>query len=214
MKKLIITIFLFCLMSSFAQENEITTTMGIDFMSTPSFRDYINQNYTAGEEMNDFNSAVQFTVKYGRLLNSNFMLAGEIGYQIYSYNNYFSLGQYDITINSLLPNILAYYVISGNGYNFKFGGGAGLRLLYLSEKLPGEPGSTKYTASGFGLLLRGEASTRIDGNLHVHVGADLRYDLAGKPQASQDTLSTNKTFEQIEFNSLIAGVRLGLSYYF
>lgn len=214
MKKMLVIIILIFAANSFAQENELTATMGIDFMSTPSFRDYINQNYATSEEMSDFNSAVQFTLKYGRLLNPDFMLAGEVGYQIYSYNNFFSLGQYDVSINSLLPSILAYYVLAGNGYNFKFGGGAGLRLLYITEKLPGEANSTEYTATGFGLLLRGEATTRIDGNLHVHIGSDIRYDLAGKPQKSQDAFSSNKTFEQVEFNSLIIGVRLGLSYYF
>ncbi len=214
MNKIFFTLILIISMNSYAQDNELSVTMGIDFMSTPSFRDYINQNYADAEEMSDFNSAVQFTVKYGRLLNPNFMLAAEVGYQIYSYNNYFSLGQYDVSINNIMPSILTYYVVSGDGYNFKFGGGAGLRLLYITEKLPGDANPTDYLATGFGLLLRGEGSTRIDGNLHAHIGADIRYDIAGRPEKREDDLSSNRTFEEVEFNSLIVGVRLGISYYF
>jgi hypothetical protein len=213
MKKLLI-LLLFISYNSFSQNNEISATMGIDFVSTPSFKDYINQNYTAGEEMSDFSSAVQFTLRYGKMLSPQFMLAGEIGYQIYSYNNFFSLGQYDISANNIMPSIIAYYVSSGDGYFFKFGGGAGLRMIYITEKLPGDANSSDYLASGFGLLLRGEGTTRIDGNLHAHIGADIRYDLAGKPEKQDDNLSPNRTFEQVEFNSLIVGVRLGLSYYF
>ena len=213
MKKLLIIMYFFSY-NSFAQHNELSATMGIDFMSTPAFRDYINQNYAPGEEISDFNSAVQFTLKYGRLLNPNFMIAGEVGYQIFSYNNFFSLGQYDITINSIMPNVLAYYVVAGEGYNFKLGGGAGLRLLYITEKLPGDANPADYRATGFGLLIRGEGTTRIDGNLHAHIGGDIRYDLAGKPENSGENLSPNRTFEQVDFNSLIVGVRLGLSYYF
>lgn len=66
MKKLLMIMF-FISYNTFAQSNELSATMGIDFMSTPAFRDYINQNYAAGEEISDFNSAVQFTLKYGRL---------------------------------------------------------------------------------------------------------------------------------------------------
>lgn len=213
MKKLLILLF-FISVYNFAQSNEISATMGIDFISTPSFKEYIDQNYAAGDEMSDFSSAVQFTVKYGRMINPNFMIAGEIGYQIYSYNNFFSLGQYDISANNIMPSIIAYYVSSGDGYFFKFGGGAGLRMIYITEKLPGDANSSDYLASGFGLLLRGEGTTRIDGNLHAHIGADIRYDLAGKPEKRGENLSPNRTFEQVDFNSLIVGVRLGLSYYF
>lgn len=200
--------------NTLAQENELTATMGIDFISTPSFRDYINQNYVTGEEISDFSSAVQFNIKYGRVISPEFMLAAEFGYRIYSYNNFFSLGQYDVSINSFLPSFLAFYVHSGDGYNFKFGGGGGLRLLFINEKLPGEATSTDYSSTGFGFLLRGEGTTRIDGDLHAHIGADVRYDIAGNPEKKSGTLSSNRAFEQVEFNSLIVGVRLGISYYF
>lgn len=213
MIKLLIIILLISY-NGFAQNNEISATMGIDFVSTPSFKDYIDQNYADGEEMSDFSSAVQFTIRYGKLLSPQFMLAGEIGYQIYSYNNFFSLGQYDISANNIMPSIIAYYVSRGEGYFFKIGGGAGLRMIYITEKLPGDANSSDYLASGFGLLLRGEGTTRIDGDLHAHIGADIRYDLAGKPEKRNDNLSPNRTFEQAEFNSLIFGIRLGLSYYF
>jgi hypothetical protein len=214
MKKIIFVIVLLAASLSLAQDNEISVTMGIDFMSTPSFKDYINQNYTGDEEMSDFNSAVQFVLKYGKNLSPHLMLAGEIGYQIYSYNNFFSLGQYDVSMNTILPNVLAYYVIGGDGYNFRLGGGVGLRLLSITEKLPGDVNSVDYSATGFGFLLRGEGTTRIDGDLHAHIGADIRYDLTGNPENSGSELSANRTFEQVEFNSLIVGVRLGLSYYF
>ncbi len=60
MNKIFFVLILIISMNSYAQDNEVSVTMGIDFMSTPSFRDYINQNYADGEEMSDFNSAVQF----------------------------------------------------------------------------------------------------------------------------------------------------------
>lgn len=214
MKRLFLILFLILSINILAQNNEISATMGIDFVSTPSFRDYINLNYTDGEEMSDFNSAVQFTIKYGKLFNPEFMLALELGYQIYSYNNFSGLGQYDISLNGIFPSLLAYYVVSGEGYNFKFGGGPGLRLLYFTEKLPGDANSSEYLATGFGIILRGEGTTRIDGNLHAHIGGDIRYDLAGKPEPGQSGASSNRSFEEVEFNSLIVGVRLGITYYF
>ncbi len=133
MKKLLLSGFiLFSINFAYAQ-TELKATMGINFISIPSVQDYINQSYQPIVELGSFSSAVIFTVEAGQFLSSNFELGLEIPYQIFSYNSNVGLGQYDLTYNSILPSVMAYYALVGNGYNFKIGGGAGLRFVSVKE---------------------------------------------------------------------------------
>ena len=42
-------------------------------------------------------------------------------------------GRYELSYSVLMPTIINYYVIDGQGYNFKFGGGLGLRFASINE---------------------------------------------------------------------------------
>lgn len=216
MKKLSFFILILVAANSFAQnQNEFRVGMGIDFLNTPSLSDYINQsNFSSVDDLSDFSSAVHFSAEYGRMLSSNYQVAVEVGYLIYSYTVSDVLGQYEMAYNLILPSILNYYVISGNGYNFKFGGGAGLRLLSADETLPGTGSATNYSSTGFGFILRAEGNTQLSGDLYAHIGADVRYDINGEPENNGEKLFNNVANENVNFNTLSFGVKLGVSYYF
>ena len=118
---------------SFAQI-EVKGTMGINLISVPSAQDYINQNYAPyDDELNTFNTAVIFTGEVGYFINEKFEMSVELPYQIFSYNTSIEgAGQYDLYFDTFMPSVMAYYVLSGEGYNFKFGGGAGPRFSTMT----------------------------------------------------------------------------------
>jgi hypothetical protein len=109
-----------------------------------------------------------------------------------------------------MPSLLYNFVIADEGYNFKFGGGAGVRLLYITEKLPADPNNYDYSSLGFGFLLRAAGNTAIAKDVYAHIAADIRYDSLGEPDSNA---SANKV-ESVNFSSLSFGVRLGISYQF
>ncbi|AFH48364.1 Hypothetical protein IALB_0652 [Ignavibacterium album JCM 16511] len=199
-----------------AQQNQIRANMGIDFINTPSLIDYINQSNFAsdGSQLPTFNTAVNFSGEYGRLLSDNFQLSVELAYLIYSYNANNINGRYDISYNLAMPSVLAFYVLGGKGYNFKFGGGAGIRFLSVDETLPASARSDNYTSTGFGAILRAEGNTLLSGNFYANIIADLRYDLNGEPTGKPGNLRNNVLNENVNFNSLSVGIRLGVSYFF
>lgn len=199
-----------------AQPNQLRVNMGIDFINTPSMIDYINQSNFAsdGSELPTFNTAVNFSGEYGRLLNENFQLSAELAYLIYSYNANNINGRYDLSYDLIMPSILAFYVLNGKGYDFKFGGGAGLRFLSVDETLPASVKSDNYTSTGFGVILRAEGNTLLSGNLYANVITDIRYDLNGEPTGSSGNLRNNVLNENVNFNSLSVGIKLGVSYFF
>jgi len=199
---------------SFAQ-TELKGTMGINFISIPSAQDYINQNYAPyDDELNSFNTAVIFTGEVGYFLNEKFEMSIDIPYQIYSYNTIIEgAGQYDLYFDSFLPSIMAYYVLSGEGYNFKFGGGAGPRFTTVTEEKKWQGTEDKYSSIGFGGLVRIEANTALSEKFYANIGGDLRYDVNGEPEDDNgNKLVNNVEGETVNFNSFSVGVKLGISY--
>lgn len=210
MKKFVIALFVIFISSfSIAQtSNEVRGSMGIDFVSVPDLKNYLEANYT--DILSDFSSAVNFSGAYGRMIGENNQLEIELGYLLSSYNASSSLGNYDLTYSLIMPSLLYNYVITGSGYNFKFGGGAGVRMLSLTENIPGDPNDYNYSSLGYGFLLRAVGNTAIAENVYAHIGADVRYDIIGKP----DENATDNQVGNVDFNSLSFGIRLGISYQF
>jgi len=213
MKKLVL-IFFIITAPTFAQF-ELSASMGIHFINSPSLYDYLNQNYASpGETIEGFNSAINFSGEAGYNLSSSFQSAIDIGYNIYSYTSSGSLGQYDLTYGNLLLSLLGYYVLTGEGYNFKFGGGGGVRFLSADESLPGTGITKTFSSTGFGLLLRAEGNTLLGGNIYAKIGAQVGYDFNGEPENNGNPIPNNASNENVNFNSLSIGVSLGVSYIF
>ncbi len=204
-----IIFMLMFLSTAFSQkQNEIRVSMGIDFISVPELKDYLEANYT--DRLSDFSSAVNFSGSYGMMLGQTSQLEVELGYLLNSYNANSTLGNYDLTYSLVMPSVLYNYVIAGNGYNFKFGGGAGIRLLSAEEKLPSDPNKYNFSSTGFGMILRAAGNTALAKDVFAHVAADIRYDVIAKP----DENSEPNHLGNVNFSSLSFGIRLGISYQF
>ena len=214
MKKILTSLFVIMIsFFSFAQkENEVRASMGIDFVSIPSLKNYIDQ--LPYEQLADFNSAINFSGSYGRMLSESYQIQAELGYLLYSFNSNGIDGQYDLTYSLIMPSILNYYVLNGTGYNFKFGGGVGVRFLNVEESLPGTGTSEKYFSTGYGFILRAEGNTAIAEDVYAHIAADVRYDVNGEPDSDGTKLYNAVYKENVNFNSLSFGIRLGISYQF
>jgi len=192
---------------------DISASMGIDFVNSPSFSDYLTANYAApGETVSSFNAAVIFSGEAGYMVSETYEAAIDVGYLINSYTSSTANGQYDINYGNIMFSLLNFYVLHGDGYSFKFGGGAGLRFLSADEKLPGTTSTTTYSSTGYGVLLRVEGNTLLGGNIYAKIAAQARYDINGEPKNNGQPLGNAN--EPVNFNSLSVGLGLGVSYIF
>ena len=197
------------LTQTFAQ-NELRAAMGIDFGSIPSLKDYVNQ--VAGYEvMGSFGSAVIFSGEYDRALSKSYEMGFEVAYLLNSVT-FSTYGTYDFTYHIIMPTVTSYYVIRGDGYNFKFGGGVGLRLLSADESIPATPAATNYTSAGPGFLLRAAGNTRLSGDFFVYIAGNLRYDLNGDLKGWSDHHTSN--YNQVNMDTFSASINLGITYTF
>jgi len=210
--KLVYFFFMVCILNSFSTAQvELSASMCINFIKSPSLYDYINQNYNQGEIIEGFNASVIFSGEAGYNLSKSYQPAIEIAYLINSYTTILSDGrQYEMAYGNLMFSILNYYVITGEGYNFKFGGGGGLRFLSADETISGI--TQTFSSTGYGFLLRAEGNTLLGGNIYAKIGAQASYDLNGEPE-NKGTHLTNAN-ENVNFNSLSIGLSLGVSYIF
>lgn len=214
MLKKTLMIVSFLILNSFAQI-DLRVGMGLDFFNSPSMIDYINQNSFSGNgELSSFATAVNFSGEVGTMVSDNFQLSGDVAYQIYSHNTNVSLGRYDLTLNNLMPSLIAYYVIEGKGYNFKLGGGGGLRLVSVEQTLPASVSPDKLSSVGYGFLLRAQGNTALGEKIYANISLDLRYDVNGVPEKNGFKLYNNVLKENVNFNQLAVGIKLGLYYKF
>lgn len=211
MKKIIFTSLMFLFSSSLFAQIDIAGGMGITFVNNSSLEDYINLYFPSGKKLNSFNSSVEFFVEGDYTLSENFQMGVEYAYQLFSYNAQTSGGgKYDLSYGHHKPTLLGYYVISGTGYKFKFGGGVGYRIVSVDEQIYSK---TTYSGSGLGLLLRAQGHTALGSNVYVNIGLDLRYDMPGEPSNGDQYIVDNLISENVNLNSLSIGIRVGVSYF-
>ncbi|HEX9740252.1 MAG TPA: hypothetical protein VGA29_05715 [Ignavibacteriaceae bacterium] len=204
-----------CLSGALRAQVELSASMGINFINSPSLYDYLNQNFpTPGETTEGFNSSVIFLGGAGYNISQSYQTAIEVGYLIYSYTSSGTNGQYEMSYGNFLISLLNYYVIAGEGYNFKFGGGLGIRFLSADQSLPGTGITETFNSTGYGLLVRAEGNTLLGGNIYAKIGAQAGYDFNGEPENDGVPIFNNASDENVNFNSLSVGVSLGVSYIF
>lgn len=215
--KFISTIIFFILITAaaFAQYS-LRAGMGISFVSSSSLTDYINENFAPyNQQLGTFNSAINFSGEIDYSTSQSYQVGIDLAYLINSYT-YSSIGGiYKMNYDILMPTLVNYYVISGEGYIFKFGGGIGPRFVNVNEQLPGTPSGTNYTSTGFGILIRVDANTLLSENLYANIGGDLKYDINGKPSSNGKYLvNNNANYSDVNFNMFSAVLRIGLTYTF
>jgi hypothetical protein len=213
MKKTYACIF-FLLLSNIAfPQVSIRGGMGINLISIPSLRDYLNVNYApAGNQVAGFATAVIFSGEADIKAAENYEVGLELAYLYNSYTFSTSNGQYNLTYGILMPTIVNYYVIEGQGYNFKFGGGLGIRFVNINETFL--PTVNAYKSIGFGILLRATGNTALSSNFYANITGDIRYDINGEPKNDGNPLQNRALNTNVNFNSFSLGLTLGITYIF
>ncbi|QQS36295.1 MAG: hypothetical protein IPM56_18980 [Ignavibacteriales bacterium] len=213
MKNIFLILLIILFVRDAASQVELSAGMGITFNNTPSVADYINQNFAPDDDQYaDFSSAVLFFVEGAYAVSETYDVGIEIGYSLSS-TNYDNLsGKFELAHSIIKPSVVNYYVIRGEGYNVKLGGGAGLRIVLVDETLPLTNTTFDYSSLGFGFLLKAEGNTSLGGNLFANIGLEARYDLNGEPERNGTPIYNPIQKENVNFNSLSFGIRLGVMY--
>jgi hypothetical protein len=213
MKKLFLLLIVFGI--ELNAQVDVCGGMGINLASTTSLNDYINSiNRTS--LVSTFNSNIEFFGEVGYNYSKSMIIGLDYAFSIYSYtNSYSDIGNYKISYNQHSPTVMAYYVVRGDGYKFKFGGGLGLRYVLLKETLQLSTTAKDYSTLGFGILLKAEGNTAVSKYVYATIAVTLRLDYPGVPKSNGNSLSYSPaSIQNVNVNAVSGGVRLGLLYTF
>jgi hypothetical protein len=217
MKKFIALLIFICINQMVFAQISLRGGMGINFVSTPSLRDYlnvINDFVSVSNQVAAFNTAINFSGEVDFKAADNYELGVEVAYLYNSFNFSPNGGRYELSYSIVMPTILNYYVIYGQGYNFKFGGGLGLRFASISELKEFTSNSNNYSSVGFGILLRALGNTALGSNVYANITGDIRYDLNGTPKNNGNAILNSGSNNNVNLNSLSVGLSLGITYIF
>ncbi|MDR3609182.1 MAG: hypothetical protein P4L27_01305 [Ignavibacteriaceae bacterium] len=212
MKKMYILLLLIYLSAEAYPQISLRGGMGINFMSTPSLKDYLSS--LTGIQQSAFNTAINFFGEADFRAANNYDLGFEFAYLYNSFNFSPNGGRYQLSYGVLMPTITSYYVIEGQGYNFKFGGGLGLRFASITETKEFSSSSNNYNSIGFGILLRALGNTALSSNVYANITGDIRYDLNGTPKNNGNPIQNTVLNNSVNLNSLSLGLSLGITYIF
>ena len=198
---LLLSLF-FTFNTAFAQV-DVISGMGIGFIYSPSLNSYLERR--ADGELNTFSTSAEFYAEVDYTISPKYQIGVEYVYNLFDFSSSYS-GSYTLSYIHQKPSVLGYYVLSGNGYKFKFGVGAGLRILDLTENISI---AENFNAVGFGFLVRAQGNTKLSDNIYANIGSTLRTDFVGVP-----TNNVGNFHEDININSLSISVNIGVSYFF
>lgn len=211
MKKLFYTI-LFVLMTLPAYSQvKVSFGMGIDLVHTSSLRDYVDYNfYDSENELNSFNKALSILGEVDYSLSGRYQIGFEYNHSFFFhssdlYNNY------ELNFDVYKPSLIGYYVLPGDGYEIKFGAGAGYRYAVLEEKIYSKE---EFTTSGVGFLIKAAGNTALGDNFYGYICVDMRYDSLGEPEGDSGKIFNVSTNENVNLNQFSFGLKLGVSYFF
>jgi len=217
MKKIVVVFILLAVSQSYSQI-EISTGMGIDITATPSLKNYLNSNFNFGNsQLKTFSTQVEFYGEGVYSVTDKIQVGIDYGVSLFTYNNIAAFN-YELSYTIHKPSIVTYYVVSGKGYKFKFGGGGGIRFVNLDERILSK---INYSGTGFGFLARAEGHTIIGSGFYAMIAADLRYDFINGVESNDNFLNRDKAIilgsdsnSKVNLNSFTVGVKLGISYFF
>lgn len=186
---------------------QITGGLGVDAHSDPTMLDYINALTfpTPDQKLTGFTSASEFFITPEVQVSDDWSVGLEYSYLIKSYN--ISAGyQWDFSYTVQMPTLLIHYLLPGDGYWIKLGGGAGYSFASLSEDFVQTGASENSTATGPGFKIDAVGNTKFDDHFWGSIGVDIRWVYAG---AFKGGLVTTVPPPKLDFFSV--GVKFGVT---
>lgn len=189
--------------------------MGISAVSITDLFSYINQ--TPGidpyNRLSEFSTAVEFFGAIDLFVRPTIATGFEYSYLLGSHSIETGFGSYDHHFMYHLPLVLGNYIVAGEGYFFKFGGGLGYILARYEEDPVDFPGPIVYTGGGIGGKAQAIGHTPFGDNLFAYIGAEMRFGFPGSVEDEEGRPLTDGR-NDVSFNFFSFGLKFGLMYYF
>ncbi len=196
---------------------DFTAGLGIAIHSTPSLANYINSLAQTGpaQRIDQFNTAPEFYVVPEFQVSREWSVGLEYSLLVKSYTlgDQYGYSRTDISYEVHLPSLLVHYLVFGDGFRLKFGGGIGYHLIKFDQSFPLTGTSETLRGEGPGFKLDAIGNTKFDDTFYGSIGFDLRWDFLGtlKPDSQpSDAQRSGPALPRMSFFN--AGVKFGVTF--
>ena len=191
--------------------------MGISAHSATSTADYISTVLQLREpdRIGDFTSAIEFFATPEFQISDEWSLALEYSYLVKSHRLSSTAGpgisEFSTAIH--MPTAVLHYLVPGEGYWLKIGGGVGYYVGTFSQMLFGSGQTQDFQASAPGLKLEVVGNTMFDESFYGYIGVDARWGFDEAFSTSDGSIpSYQGTAPSLGFFNI--GLKLGATVFF
>lgn len=197
----------------------VAVGLGVAAHSAPSLNDYINaiSRPVFEQRLDEFSSVPEFFIRPEARVGEEWALGLEYGLLVKSYTLTDASGfaRSEISYHVHMPTILLAYVIPGEGYRLKLGGGVGYHVGSLTQRFPTFGTEEEFRSGGLAFKLDASGNTRFDDTLYGLIEVDLRWDFLGSlRRGNGDDARSPATNETVNMNFFNVGFKLGVLFQF
>ena len=192
----------------------ISFGLGLSVVKVTDIVDYINLRYLPLSKLDDFTSAPEFFGGVELGVSETWGMKLEYAYMFKSYNLGQGLTSPDVISYGVhMPTVLIQYLIYGQGYAVKVGGGLGYHIAILSEDYSFY-GNQRYSSSGIGIKAELEGNTAFDDHLFGYIVIDIRENIMNEFKDSDgSTMLIPLKATNARLNLFSLGLKFGFIYY-
>jgi hypothetical protein len=196
---------------------DFTAGLGIDIHSAPSIANYINlvAQPAVDQKADQFSTAVEFYAVPELQVSSEWSVALEYSLLVksYSINDRSGFSQTNMSYQVHMPSLLMHYLVFGEGYRLKFGGGLGYHFVAFDQSFLANGSAETLRTAGLGFKLDAVGNTKFDETFYGSIGFDLRWDYLGTLKRSGETSPVARSITDLPRMSFFnAGVKFGVTF--
>jgi hypothetical protein len=196
---------------------DFTVGLGVAAHSAPSVVNYINAvaQPFPNQIVDQFNSAAEFYAIPELQVSKEWSMAIEYSLLIksYSLDDRSGFSRTEMSYEVHMPTVLVHYLVLGEGFRVKLGGGIGYHFVRFDQRFPTIGSGETLRSQGLGFKLDAIGNTKFDDSFYGSIGIDLRWDFLGTLSRSGESAQVARSGAALPGMSFFnAGVKFGITF--
>jgi len=196
---------------------DVTVGMGVAAHSAPSIVNYINAvaQPFPNQKVDQFNSAAEFYIVPELQVSKEWSTGIEYSLLIksYSLDDRSGFSRSEMSYEVHMPTVLVHYLLFGEGYRVKLGGGIGYHFVRFDQRFPTIGSEETLRSEGLGFKLDAIGNTKFDETFYGSIGIDLRWDFLGTLSRGGESAQVARSGGALPGMSFFnAGVKFGITF--
>lgn len=196
---------------------DFTVGLGIDLHTASSIADYINSvaQPIPDQKVNQSVTAVEFYATPELQVSQEWSTGIEYSLLIKSYSIDARSGysRSEMSYQVHMPTLLLHYLVFGEGYRIKLGGGLGYHFATFDQSFPTIGSGETFRTQGVSVKLDAAGNTKFDETFYGSIGVDLRWDFLGTLERSgQPAQIASSTATLPRMNFFNVGLKFGVTF--